>query len=292
MRIRVYATSANLGPGFDSLGLCLSLYNEIEFEASSSSILIDPKFYGRIENNLIYKSYLEAFNYHGKDPLPVKLKVTSNIPPSRGLGSSSSCIVAGLLAGYLMMGKEINDEELLYLANKIEGHPDNVAPCIKGGLTASSFLADQLISINVPIKSTYKYLALIPDFELSTKEARKVLPQILSLEDAVFNSSSIGILISSLVTGRDDLIKYGFQDRIHQNYRGRLIPDFFKIMDFIGKTQALGSYLSGAGPTIMVLAKENDHETAELIRDYLKDLQVRWKLVELELNTKGYEILD
>ena len=288
MKVRVPATSANLGPGFDSLGLALSLYNEVEFIEAESSSIEDEKYWGSLEDHLTYKSYKYVFDELGEEIIPVTIKIVSSIPPSRGLGSSSACIVSGVVGALSMLGHPLDRDKVLYYSNKIEGHPDNVAPCIHGGLVVSSLDGDDVVSIKLSMGNAYKFLALIPSFELSTSKARSALPTEITLKDGVFNSSRLAVLLASLVEGRDEYLAFGLQDRFHQPYRGSLIPGFEEIMAFVKSTPALGAYLSGAGPTIMVLAKKEDNSTLNLIKDFVSGLEKHWEIVELELDTEGF----
>lgn len=292
MKVRVPGTSANLGAGFDVLGMALNIYNEVEFSrAESESLCIDPIFEGGLDENLIYQSYKKIFEKFKEDLIPVKIIAKSEIPMSRGLGSSSACIVAGVVGAYLIMGREIDRTEILKYASEIEGHPDNVAPCIMGGLVASTFVEDEVISLKVPIKNDYKLLGLIPNLEISTQESRKVLPTTISLRDGVFNSSRVAILLTALVTGQDENIKYGFEDKFHQKYRGKLIPGYFEIINFLKEKNIIGTYLSGAGPTIMVLVNKNENKVKNDIEAYLKRFNVKWKVKELYIDNLGFEII-
>ena len=291
MKVRVPGTSANLGPGFDSLGLALTIYNEVEFTRSSEgSSIIDPNYSGSVEDHLIYKSYTQVFDSLKADLIPVQIKVMADIPQARGLGSSSACIVAGVVGAFHILGKELDQDEILYHANKIEGHPDNVAPCIKGGLVVSTLAGDEICSIKLPIKKDYKFLALIPAFKLSTQKARSVLPEKISLKDGIFNSSRVALLLAALATGNDAALRLGFEDRFHQPYRGPLIADFDEIMAFLKSKDILGAYLSGAGPTIMALTKKDPGNVVKEIQTFLKTLDYSWDLVELDLDDQGFVV--
>lgn len=290
MKIRVPATSANLGPGFDTLGLALNLYNEYEFIKSDESKIIENDEVSLAVDNLIYKSFCKTFEKFNKKIIPVTIKVNSNIPRSRGLGSSSSCIVGGIVGAYLILNRTLDRDEILQIASEIEGHPDNVCPAIFGNITVTVNKSGENIKNIIKPKNNYKFSAFIPDFLLSTSDARKVLPKNYSKEDAVFNISRTALLISSLILGDDENLKISLEDKIHQDYRGKLIPDFDKIFEFLN-ANSLGCYLSGAGPTIMAISNCDD-DLIKKFYEFSKDLRVKWEVLELKLNTVGFEILD
>lgn len=290
MKIRVPATSANLGPGFDVLGLALNLYNEYEFIKSDSAKITEGGKETSIKDNLIYESYRKTFKKLNEKEIPCEIKVTSNIPRSRGLGSSSSCIVGGVVGAYLTLNRKIDREEILQIAAEIEGHPDNVAPAIFGNITVSVNENGKNIANVIEPKNNYKFLAFIPDFLFSTSDARKVLPNSYSREDAIFNISRTAFLISSLILGEDENLKISLEDKIHQDYRARLIPDFETVFEFL-KNNTLGCYLSGAGPTIMGI-NNGPSDFIDSFSNLSKDLSVKWNILELKLNTKGFEIID
>lgn len=289
MKIRVPATSANLGPGFDVLGLALNLFNEFEFTKSDESKIIEGEEISDAEDNLIYLSYAKTFEKFKREIVPVNIKVKSNIPMSRGLGSSSACIVGGIVGAYLILDREINRQEILQIASEIEGHPDNVSPAIFGNVTATINEGGKNITTVIKPKNEYKFITLIPDFELKTEKARSVLPKNYSREDAVFNISRTALLISSLILGQDENLKLALEDKIHEDYRGELIPDFKEIFQFLNNN-TLGCYLSGAGPTIMAIAKK-DTSIREDFNKFKNSLELSWEMHELSLNTEGFEIL-
>ncbi len=290
MKIRVPATSANLGPGFDTLGLALNLYNEYEFIKSDESKIIENDEVSLAVDNLIYKSFCKTFEKFNKKIIPVTIKVNSNIPRSRGLGSSSSCIVGGIVGAYLILNRTLDRDEILQIASEIEGHPDNVCPAIFGNITVTVNENGENIKNIIKPKNNYKFLAFIPDFLLNTSDARKVLPKNYSKEDAVFNISRTALLISSLILGDDENLKISLEDKIHQDYRGKLIPDFDKIFEFLN-ANSLGCYLSGAGPTIMAISNCDD-DLIKNFYEFSKELRVKWEVLELKINTVGFEILD
>lgn len=292
--VRVPATSANLGPGFDVAGIALSLYNTYTFELLEQGLKITgcPKQFCN-KNNLTYKAFQKGAKLCGLSYQGLRIDCSSKVPFTRGLGSSSTCIVAGIVAAYALKQKAIDKYEILQLATQMEGHPDNVAPAIFGGMTISIMDQDHIRSINIPMKHNYRFVALIPDFTLSTKKSREVLPTTLSRQETVSNTSHLGLLLASFVTGYDDGLKLGFEDCLHQPYRGHLIPGYFEIMDILKKDEkVLGAYLSGAGPTLMVVLKEEDQFGKERIEKLLHPYISSWNVLDLKIDKKGYQIME
>ena len=290
VKVRVPATSANLGPGFDVSGLALSLYNTFTFELIDSGLEITgcPKQFCNQEN-MTYVAFLKAAHKIGLKFNGVKIDCYGDVPYTRGLGSSSTCIVAGIVGAFAFASKESDRQAILELATTIEGHPDNVAPAIFGGLTASVMSEDKVVTLNIPIKNNYRFVALIPPFTLETEHSRSVLPQSVSRQDAIHNISTLSLLVASLINGYDEGLKLGFKDKLHQPYRGKLIEGYDEIVEKLNQDDAiLGTYLSGAGPTIMSLIKESDIYGVVRIKEQLGDLIKDWQVVKLELDMRGF----
>lgn len=290
VKIKVPATSANLGPGFDVAGLALTLYNTFTFELNEGGLNISgcPAQFCN-EDNLTYQAFKEAAEYCGLDYKGVNIDCISQVPYTRGLGSSSTCIVAGIVGAFAFKDKAEDRQEILELATKIEGHPDNVAPAIFGGLTVSVMEANEVLTLNIPVKHEYRFVALIPPFTLSTEQSRQVLPQTLDRQDAIKNVSHLALVVASLINGYDEGLKLGFKDKLHQPYRGVLIQGFDDIMKVLEKDKkVLGCYLSGAGPTLMAVIKEEDKMGVVRIKEELGSLLNDWDVVKLELDQRGY----
>lgn len=290
VRIKVPATSANLGPGFDVAGLALTLYNTFTFELNDGGLNISgcPTQFCN-ENNLTYQAFKEAATYCGLDYKGVNIDCISQVPYTRGLGSSSTCIVAGIVGAFAFKDKAEDRQEILELATKIEGHPDNVAPAIFGGLTVSVMESNNVLTLNIPVKHDYRFVALIPPFTLSTEQSRKVLPQTLDRQDAIKNVSHLALVVASLINGYDEGLKLGFKDKLHQPYRGVLIKGFDEIMKKMEQDKkVLGCYLSGAGPTLMAVIKAEDKMGVVRIKEELGSLLNDWDVVKLELDHRGY----
>lgn len=292
IKVRVPATSANIGPGFDTLGIALNLYNTISFEEIDSGVEIlgVPEKYNS-KRNLVYRSMIETFKKVGYSNLGIRIKEENTIPSSRGLGSSAACIVAGVVGASEIAKAKLTKDEILKIATEIEGHPDNIAPAIFGGFVISMVNKGNILYNKLNIEERFKFVALIPDFTLSTEKARAVLPRVIDYSAAVENVASVSMLLSSLVNGRLDLIKYGLKDNLHQPYRGKLIKNYFEIVEKCEKLGAIGVYISGAGPTVMCLRKIEDVEFNEEINYYLNTLNDDWSVKELEIDFNGYKII-
>lgn len=286
-RISVPATSANLGPGFDVLGLALDLANTCEFKVTDDK----DEFENNLKANLIYKAYKYAFDFYDEEVLPVDFDINANIPLSRGLGSSAACIVMGIMAAFHMMKRDFDKKEILKIAAKMEGHPDNVAPTIFGNAVASILKEDQVYVEKFEISNNFKFLAIIPDFKLPTKEARDALPETYSKEDAVFNLSRLSMVILSLISGDEENLRVALEDKIHEPYRLKIIPEINEIEKIIDNSKALGHYLSGAGSTIMVVLKASDKTSEYEIKNKLDKLSNSYEVVALDLDKKGAFII-
>lgn len=290
VKVKVPATSANLGSGFDVAGLALTLYNTFTFELSEDGLNIKgcPEQFCN-ENNLTYQAFKRAAEVCGLEYQGVNIECSGEVPYTRGLGSSSTCIVAGIVGAFAFKDKVEERQEILELATSIEGHPDNVAPAIFGGVTVSVMEEDNVLTLNIPVKHEYRFVALIPPFTLSTEQSRAVLPQILPRKDAIKNVSHLALMVASLINGYDEGLKLGFKDRLHQPYRGDLIAGFDEIMAVLEKDeQVLGAYLSGAVPTIMAVIHADDRMGVVRIKEELGDLIKDWRVNKLELDNRGY----
>lgn len=291
VRIRVPATSANLGPGFDAAGLAVTLYNTFVFELLEEEKLEIkgcPAQFAN-ENNMTYQAFLQAAGHIGLSFKGLQITTSGDVPYTRGLGSSSTCIVAGIVGAYAFLDRQEERQDILNLATAIEGHPDNVAPAIFGGMTVSVMKENQVTTLNIPVKHDYRYIALIPPFTLSTEKARAVLPDKVSRSDAIMNVSHLALMVASIINGYDEGLKLGFKDKLHQPYRGKLIENYFPIMEVLEKDpHIIGAYLSGAGPTIMAIIKADDDKGVVRLKEELGDLIKGWKVEKLELDTRGY----
>jgi homoserine kinase len=260
----VPATTANLGPGFDCLGAALSLYNRFRFsvlpEGMSQGTLaieasgLEAERVARDESNLAYQAFTYFYQQIGQTPPPLHLVIELEVPLARGLGSSATAIVGGLLGANGLAGSPVLLEGVMEMAIALEGHPDNVVPALIGGCRLSATGQDSPWTIcEVPWHCDVVPVIAVPDFELSTAEARQVLPQSYSRADAIFNMAHLGLLMRGLETGKAEWLKSALQDRIHQPYRQRLIQGYEAVQQGAIAAGAYGMVISGAGPTLLAL---------------------------------------
>lgn len=294
IRIQVPATSANLGSGFDSLGIALTLYNQVWMEESDTLDISckDDVVVPTDESNLIFWAARRLYEFCGHKLPGLKIVQLNNIPMARGLGSSSACIVAGILGANRLLGSPLSQQDLINLAAEIEGHPDNTTPAIEGGLTASAIEAGRVYSVSVPVSDKIRFALLIPPFELKTEKARSVLPREYSREDAVYNLSRSALMAASLFSGRLENLRVAVQDRIHQPYRAGLIQNLDDVFRLSYELGSLGTYISGAGPTIVSMLKTDNTETfSKYALQRLEEKKITgWQLRILETNSKGAQI--
>lgn len=263
LKVIVEATSANLCVGFDVLGLALDLKNTFTFKRSNEfSFLGFDKEFQTKENNLVYEAYKMVFDYANEKEVPVEISFSGDIPLSRGLGSSSSLIVAGMVSANYFLNNRFDKDTLFQLATKLEGHPDNVAPAIYGGLVAS-YKKDGIYYPNLyEVSKDLKFTVLIPSYQVSTNEARKVLPKVLEYKDIVWNMSRIINIPRAFEDGNIKLLKDLFDDKMHEPYRKLLIKDYEPIKEILDKKDC-AFCISGSGSCMLVVSKE---------LDFIKDL--------------------
>ncbi len=275
---RVPATTANLGPGFDCLGLALPIYNIITIEETvMPSTGIEVNVMKDFENaelieeldsipndkdNIVYKAVEILYNLVGQDPSEIKINIKSSIPIAKGLGSSASVIVGGLMAANDLLGNPADEAALLSIATEAEGHPDNVVPAILGGLVMSSMEDDgSVIYRRLDWPEDWHITVCIPDFELATNISRSVLPEKVPMEDAKFNARRLAMLIHAIDTVDAKLMKSALEDRLHQPYREKLVPGFKEIKEALKHEEnVLGTVISGAGPSIVIFSQKNNIE--------------------------------
>jgi homoserine kinase len=258
VHVRVPATSANLGPGFDALGLALALHNEVEAsEADGVTVRVEGEGAGRLPvgaDNVVARGVRLAFEAAGRPFKGVALTCVNRIPPARGLGSSAAAWVGGLAAGNRLAGGALGAAELLALAARAEGHPDNVAAALHGGLTVSCADADgRVTAVSLPVPETLTWVVLIPAIAATTAEARAVLPPTVPRADAVFNVQRVALLLAALQARRPEALAAALDDRLHQPYRRALFPWMQEVGEAARREGALGCVLSGAGPSLLAV---------------------------------------
>ncbi|MCI9576913.1 MAG: homoserine kinase [Clostridiales bacterium] len=265
IRIQVPATSANLGSGFDALGLALSLYNQVWMEESDRLDIssADHVAVPTDASNLIYVAAKQLYEMCGKPLSGLKIIQENNIPMASGMGSSSACIVAGMVGANHLLGSPLSPQELIEMAANLEGHPDNTSPALSGGLTVSAMDEGKVYSVRLPVADTLRFAVFVPSFELKTEEARSVLPHQYSRTDVVYNLSRSALMAAALSQGDLKSLRVAVQDRIHQPYRAKLIPGFDVLSATSYELGSLGTYISGAGPTIVAIIAPQDAKAFE-----------------------------
>lgn len=290
IKIQIPATSANLGAGFDALGLALNYYNYVQMEEYDGMDIssLDGIKVPSDENNLIYKSAKSLYKVCGKKFVGLKIIQENNIPMTRGLGSSSACIIAGLAGANTLMGNPLTLDDLVNLSAQIEGHPDNTAPALLGGIVTAVFDGKRVHWVKQEVFTTLNFVIAIPDFELCTEHARDCLPREISHKDAVYNLSRAALFSASLLTGKYENLRTAVDDKLHQPYRMELIPHAQFLFDLSYSLGAYAVYISGAGPSIMsIVDAENEFFLGKLRFALDKHGLDNWKLKMLEIDNKG-----
>jgi len=307
--VKVPATTANLGPGFDCMGMALPIYNTITIEETvlpgtgveiniiSEATAVDELSIEHMElneNSLIYKAVELLYNSIGQTPSELKINIHTDIPIARGLGSSASVIVGGLMAANELLGRPADDAALLSIATEVEGHPDNIVPAFVGGLVLASQEDDCSIvyrKLNWP--EEWSLTLCIPEYELSTEISRSVLPAEVPMCDAVFNAKRLAMFIEAVNTKDAELMKFALQDRLHQPYRMKLVPGLEKISENLKHEEnVLGCVLSGAGPTILIISHKNSLDKIHsIVRQTWNDLNIKADIKTVNIENSGAEII-
>ncbi|HBR00977.1 homoserine kinase [Roseofilum sp. Belize Diploria] len=295
VKVRTPASAANLGPGFDCMGAALTLYNEFCFSLlpDEGSLDIDLKGIDVVHlttdaDNLAYKSFKRLYDRLGKKTPGVKIEIDMEIPLTRGLGSSATAIVAGLVAANHLAESPLSQTELMELAIAIEGFPDNVVPALLGGCHLATKDESGWLICDIPWHETIIPVVAIPNFELSTADARRILPSGYDRQDAIFNISHIGLLVRGLETGNPEWLKRGMEDRIHQPYRKTLIPGYDEVKQAAIEAGALGVAISGAGPTLIAFVNaDRGTEVGTAMVESWKTHGIHVDALSLMLDRKG-----
>ena len=304
--VKVPATTANLGPGFDCLGLALPLYNEVTVEETvmpgsgiEINIIDENETYDILsipkdKNNIVYKAIELLYNFIGQSVNDIKITIKTNIPVTRGLGSSASVIIGGLVAANELLGRPADNAALLSIASEVEGHPDNIAPAMFGGFCLASLEEDGSVTYSkIDWPCDWKLTVLIPDYELDTRIARSVLPEKIKIQDAAYNIRKCAMLIDAVYRKDSELMKKSLKDRIHQPYREGLIKGFKELNEFLeNKDDVLGCVISGAGPTILVISKNDGFEKVQNdVKKIFEDFNVNCDIRTFNIENEGTKIL-
>jgi len=293
-KVLVPASTSNLGPGFDALGLALKLYNEFTVKPSGSYI-VEIRGEGEEslaidESNLFIKSYRSACKYIGFDQ-PIELHQLNRIPLGRGLGSSATAIVGGILAAEKLSGKKLSLPEVIDIAFKFEPHPDNVLPAYTGGFVIAATNGD-LSYVKLDFPEELKVVIVVPELFLSTQESRSVLPESYSKEDVTFNIQRVALLLGALQKRDFGLLKEAVKDRVHQPYRCDLIPSFWEILSEGYRAGAYAVYLSGAGSCIGALADRNFDDIGRAMCNVFDSLGIESRYLVLDVDREGARIVE
>jgi homoserine kinase len=301
VKVRVPATTANLGPGFDVFGAALSLYNEFEVEyvPEAKKTHFTLKGFGKKslpkgEKNLFWQSMQKIFKVLGEDKYNLKslnIIINTGIPLSRGLGSSASAIVGGIILANSLCGNKLDKMQVVDLAVKIEGHSDNVIPAIYGGVCICSKDGDHGAVVQLPIPKL-KIVLCVPVFELGTKRSRQILPKCVNFQDLVFNTSRVALLTAAFCCSDFALLKMGMQDKAHQPYRSKMIPAMDEVLEAALSAGAYGACLSGAGPTLVAFCSAKDAVNVQksMIKRWKRD-SVRTNAYVLDFDAKGAVVI-
>jgi len=299
VKIRIPASSANLGPGFDCLGLALKLYLYLEMEEIEEGLIIEGQGEGAEEldqgkDNLIWKSAELVLKKAGGDKSKkgLKIKTFNQIPVTRGLGSSAAAIIGGIMGAARICKIELSFQEMLELALSLEGHLDNIVPALMGGLTLAYKTEQEEIKwARIDTPADLRAVLAIPDFSLSTEEMRRVLPSKTSLVDAVFNLSRSALLVNALQNSNWEVLAEAMEDKLHQPFRAPFIPGIEEMFSQIKRTGLAGVALSGSGPTVVSLTKRGSEE---LISNIMKNIffkeGIDCRILVLEADLEGTKI--
>ena len=294
--VKVPATTANLGSGFDTLALALDLYNYVTIE-------LDTKTHIEVENegkdslpldkeNIVYVAAKSVFDMAEVKMDGLKIKLVNNIPLARGLGSSAAARVGGAIGANYLLGNRFSKDEIMSLTAELEGHPDNVTPALFGGFTISYVDKGELKYFKISPSVEFKIVVVIPQFEISTSKAREVLPSKISRDGAVFNISRACLLVSSILTGKLEYIGAGMQDMLHQPYRKELVPGMDDVFEAAMENGARGVALSGSGPSIAAFATERFEAIGKSMQKAFLEHNIESRFLVTEVNKNGIEIIE
>lgn len=293
--VRSPASSGNLGAGFDALSLALDLCNEFSAcPAEAPRIENLGEGAGRLSSgpdHLVYRAIERVYRARGRSAPPLHLRCDNRIPLSRGLGSSSSAIVAGLLLGNRLLGDPLSPDDLLVLGTEMEGHPDNVVSCLLGGVRVSVEHGGRVLHCGVPLGLPLRAVLFVPDFGMATDEARRLLPRRVALADAVFNLGRSALFVAALANGRPELLRAATDDRLHQGPRTALFPAMPALFEAALGAGALAACLSGAGSTILALATDHLEQISVALEACAAHHGIRGAVRVVPIRERGAEIV-
>lgn len=291
IRVRVPATSANMGAGFDSMGIALGMYNTLDISKIPSGLevinLNSRDYIPRDASNLVYRSMQMVFDKVNYKAGGLKIVQNSQIPVTRGLGSSSACIIGGMLAANVLSGRQLSYHDILDLSVQLEGHPDNVTPALFGGFCVSAMDNGKTVFNSSKLKSSLKFAVMIPNFFVATKKSRGALPEAVTHRDAVFNVSRAALFASSMISGNIDNLKTAVQDKLHQPYRSNYIDGMDEIFEKTYELGARATYLSGSGPTILSILDGGYNPFRVGMHNFFRQTSRKWNCYILSIDNVG-----
>lgn len=290
VKLRIPATSANIGPGFDSIGLAVNLYNQITMEEwdGCSIQTVEGPAAPADESNLIYSTAKNLYRVCGIPFKGLRITQANRIPFARGLGSSSACVIGGLKGANALMGNPVSDDELINIAAQVEGHPDNSTPALTGGLVTAVIHQRQVYYVKQEIKDDLRFVAIVPDFELKTSKARAALQDTVPRRDGVFNLSRAALMSVSLYSGNYQNLRVAADDRLHQPYRLGLIPNGAWVMEECYNLGAYAAFISGAGSTLMAIVDAKRVDFANCVQRKLRERGLDgWQVHTLSIDNTG-----
>lgn len=296
VRVDVPASTTNLGPGFDVLGVALKLYNTVEIEVTKSGLHLDIEGEGaevlpRDDSNLVYRTIEALFDRVGKKPPPMKIRMINQIPLARGLGSSGAATVGALMAANAIADAGLSHHEILDMATSIDGHPDNVAASIFGGLVIASPTDLGMACMKLLPPKHLDVVVVVPDFHVLTNDARAVLPKSVDIETAVFNISRTSLLVAAFTTGDFQFLEMATDDKLHQPYREKLIPgmrDVFQAARSANGQVAVA--LSGSGPTIIAFCTNNCDKVGKNMQQAFLKHNIKSRVMVMDIDEEGVKV--
>lgn len=297
IRVQVPATTANLGPGFDCLGMALELYNVVEMTAAPSGLTIEVTGEGAAElprnvDNLVYQAAQRVFqqvNYH---PAGLKLRLINQVPVACGLGSGTAAVVGGVIAANLFTGGRLPIKEIISLAGSIGGRPNSVVPAVLGGIVVSVHTDGETKYLKIQPPQGLKSIMAIPDFFLAPNNPRETLPSQVPFQDAVFNIGRVALLVAALHQGNLSMLGTAMEDHLHQSFRSMLIPGLKKVLAAAKLAGARGVTLSGAGPAVVAFAESNFELIARVMGDTFRQNGVKCRVMILKPSPVGARALE
>ncbi|KAA3659540.1 MAG: homoserine kinase [Calditrichaeota bacterium] len=294
-KIKIPCSTSNLGPGFDTLGLALQLFLEIEVSTATEKTEFVLSGEGKDalpldESNYIYKIYCQGCEIIGATPRSLHIKVRSDIPLSRGLGSSGSAVVAALVMANELNGGSLTRDQIAEIATRIEGHPENVSASCYGGLTVGCLANEKLFSCQILPQESLKAVTVIPEIEILTREARTLLPEHVPFAVAVNNVQRATLFAAAMATGQFDVLREASKDKLHQPFRKKLIPGFDALLESAYEAGALAAFLSGSGSTIVALVQENASRVEDAMLSSVASFNYSASARTLDIAREGYRV--